>query len=86
MTTIFKYSNDDEFFCEVCKNFIQRRTALAHFNGKKHVENMIRGQNKEKITCDCGSLVRNTKSSIWNHNRTIKHQRYMNHLKFNKRL
>jgi hypothetical protein len=78
MTTIFKYSNDSKFFCEVCNNYIQRRFALTHFDGKKHRDNMIRGENKERITCDCGSLIRNTKSGIWNHNRTTKHLKYIN--------
>ena len=85
--TIFKYDNDEEFFCEVCDNFIQRRTAIAHFNGKKHRDNMMKKQpKKEKITCSCGSLIRNTSSSIMNHCKTIKHLKCMNDLKYNKKL
>ncbi len=83
--TIFKYDNDEEFFCEVCNSIFQRRFALAHFNGKKHRDNMIEKQpNKDKITCECGSLIRKTKINIQQHCKTIKHQKYMNDLKYKK--
>jgi hypothetical protein len=85
--TIFKYDNDEEFFCEVCDNFIQRRTAIAHFNGKKHIDNMMKKQpKKEKITCPCGSLIRATKLNIEQHCKTIKHSKYMNDIKYKKKL
>ncbi len=81
--TIFKYDNDEEIFCEVCDNYIQRRFAIAHFNGKKHRDNMIKNP-KEKITCECGSRIRATKINIEQHRKTIKHLKYMNDLKYKK--
>jgi hypothetical protein len=79
--SVFKYDNDEEFFCEVCDNYIQRRFALAHFNGKKHRDNMIK-KPKEKISCICGSRIRATKLNIQQHCKTIKHLKYMNDIRF----
>ena len=82
--SIFKYLNDDNFLCEVCNSIVQRRYALSHFNGKKHIDNLLKKNPKERITCPCGSYIRNTSSSIANHSKKIKHLKFMNDLKYKK--
>jgi len=62
--------------CNVCDSYIKYPFGYSKQEYRQANKEKIKEQKKEKIKCDCGSIV--SRNHIARHNRTKKHTEYLN--------